>query len=215
MQAHAEDHLALRWEHRITRSYGALDGDGTLHCLHRAGKLSQQIITRVIHHPPPILPNERGHEAAIGRQGTDSGCLILVHESAVALDISTENGRKPAFQAHRADVTGRRANDAVGHAGPPCRSEIIGLKRLSITHREQKLYCSFVQSSRLFIEDFYANKTFKNKEKKIVNSDRAWCLITHFRRALRTTLSSGPSGCRAPRGYSDEMKAWQVFQKRR
>jgi hypothetical protein len=43
-----------------------LDDDSTLHGLYYARELGQQVVARIVHYPPPILPDERRHEAAIG-----------------------------------------------------------------------------------------------------------------------------------------------------
>jgi hypothetical protein len=66
MEAHAEHHLAMPRQRCVTRGQGALNGDGTLHGLHDTGELGQQIIAGIVHHPAPILPDERRHEATIG-----------------------------------------------------------------------------------------------------------------------------------------------------
>src|SRR5262245_13078691 len=39
-----------------------------------------------------MLLNKRGHEGAVGGEGSDGGDFIVAHEAAVALDVGAEDG---------------------------------------------------------------------------------------------------------------------------
>src|SRR5215475_10276961 len=82
VEADAKLHLAVVRQVRVFGFQFLLD-------LHRT--------THGIHHPAAMLLNKRGHDLPVGSQGADGGFFILTHETAIAFDISTEDGGELAF----------------------------------------------------------------------------------------------------------------------
>jgi hypothetical protein len=74
-----------------------LNLDSALNCVHNAAKLSENIISRSIHTPSVVILNEVSHHFFVSIQGADGPFLILTHETAIALDIRTENGSEFAL----------------------------------------------------------------------------------------------------------------------
>jgi hypothetical protein len=64
-----------------------------------------------------MLLDEGGHDLTIGREALDRRVLIVTHEAAVALDISTEDGGKLPFHSCTLRFGGLRGAVERPHAG--------------------------------------------------------------------------------------------------
>jgi len=93
----AKLHAAIMGQLLVALGKIALDFDCALYRIHHAGKFGQQVVTRSIHHPPPVQQGKIGHGIPVGRQGADGAHLILAHQAAVAFNIRTEDGGKFTF----------------------------------------------------------------------------------------------------------------------
>src|SRR5215813_7879533 len=100
VEADAKLHLAVVRQVRVFGFQFLLDLHRTTHGIDHTGKLGQQVIAGRVHHPAAMLLNKRGHDLPVGSQGADGGFFILTHETAIAFDISTEDGGELTFHGY-------------------------------------------------------------------------------------------------------------------
>jgi hypothetical protein len=82
---------AVRWQLRVPGPEGLLDPDRGLHGVHDARELGQEVVACGVHDPAPVLPDERAHDLAAGREGADGGDLVRLRQAAVALRVGAQD----------------------------------------------------------------------------------------------------------------------------
>jgi hypothetical protein len=85
------EHLPRRRQLRVARGQLRLHRQSTQHRVHDAPEVGEQIVARVIDHAPAVLPDQGGHEAAVGLDRPDGSGLIECHEPAVADHVGRED----------------------------------------------------------------------------------------------------------------------------
>jgi hypothetical protein len=76
---------------------GLLDLYGAFYGIHDTCKFSEDVVARRIHYSPPVLTNKLRNRCPMLLQGFDCGLFVLTHETAVTLDICTEDGSELTF----------------------------------------------------------------------------------------------------------------------
>src|SRR5262249_30395215 len=93
-----------------------LDLNRTLDSRHHAREQRQQAISLRADHAASILLDESSHQfVTIGGEGANGSEFVLAHETAIAFDISTENGNELALRS-------RGCRCGILSAPPNCRA---------------------------------------------------------------------------------------------
>src|SRR5262245_39893656 len=100
IDADAKHDMAVAKLPAIGGGHAGLEVHRALHRIDGAGELDQHAVARNLEDPPLILRNQGfEHVLAPGLQGGQRAGFVLLHEPAVADDISGEDGGKPALDA--------------------------------------------------------------------------------------------------------------------
>src|SRR5262249_43638427 len=112
------DALCL-WHAGIALRHPALNLDRATQCFHDAFEFREDAVAGALDDPPAMLVDLGVEElASVGFQPRERALLVGAHQSAVAGDVSRENGREPPY-----DSLG-------GHLGMPC-CRVVGVTLLS------------------------------------------------------------------------------------
>ena len=103
------DHLAAFSQFGVALGKFALNLHGTVDRIDNAIELRQDIIPRRIDNASSILLGKVIENGTVGFDCSDGSLFIVTHESAVALDVSAENGGELALKTligHRCTPNG-------------------------------------------------------------------------------------------------------------
>jgi hypothetical protein len=101
VDADAEPHLLIRRSICILLGDGVLHRDSTLNCIHGAGEIGDEAVTRRVEDPTAMRGDQAIDNDPVSRERAEGADLILPHEAAVALDVGCEYRGELSFDGAR------------------------------------------------------------------------------------------------------------------